>query len=264
MPRNRWAELLPSGSGLFTAVTHDTPLTQLVFGASMPNALSLTASITAGSPYFKVAQLGCYNVTWAMNDPNDGELPVGHPSVRPNWSPVFTLAGSSDGVTPLSVQGGQWVGLEVSVDVPQGASLPPGPFTGNAVIQGSSFQRSAGLQCSYLAVDPNSPIGRKWQALGGESKLGAVQTVTVTAPDGKGTIQTFANGTLYQVPVATGAQPPVYLLSNAVYAKWLWVRLVSSERVRLRVRTGPAPCRGRASAAAAVSCSPASARSRAP
>jgi LGFP repeat len=215
------SQTLPSEeSGGFTAVPHDTPVTHTVLGVSVPNALGLTASITAGSPYFKVAQLQCYNVTWTMNDPNDGELPVGHP-VRPTWSPVLTLVGSSDGVTPLSVQAGQWVGLEVSVDVPQGASLPPGPFTGTAVIQGGSFQRSAALGCSYLAVDPASPIGRKWQALGGESKLGAVQTLPVTAPDGKGTIQTFANGTLYQVPVAAGAQPPVYFLSNAVYAKWL-------------------------------------------
>jgi hypothetical protein len=212
--------LPPEDSGGFTAVPHDTPVTHTVLGVSMPNALSLTASITAGSPYFKVAQLQCYNVTWTMNDPNDGELPVGHP-VRPTWSPELTLAGSSDGVTPLSVQGGQWVGLEVSVDVPQGASLPPGPFTGTAVIRGGSFQRSVDLQCSYLAVNLASPIGQKWQALGGESKLGAVQALPVTAPDGKGTIQTFANGTLYQVPAAAGAQPPVYFLSNAVYAKWL-------------------------------------------
>ena len=214
------SQTLPSEeSGGFTAVPHDTPLTHSVLGMSMPNALTLTASITAGSPYFKVAQLQCYNVTWVMNDPNDGELPAGHPPVRPTWSPVLTLVGSSDGVSPLSVQGGQWVGVEVSVDVPQGASLPPGPFTGTVVIEGGSFQRSVDLQCSYLAVDPNSPIGLKWQALGGESKLGAVQTLPVTAPDGKGTIQTFANGTLYQV--AAGAQPPVYFLSNAVYAKWL-------------------------------------------
>jgi hypothetical protein len=47
--------LPPEDSGGFTAVPHDTPETHTVLGVSMPNALSLTASITAGSPYFKVA-----------------------------------------------------------------------------------------------------------------------------------------------------------------------------------------------------------------
>ena len=160
-----------------------------------------------------------------MNDVNAGELPAGHGPVPITLGevPILDSAGSSNGVSPLAVQIGQWVGLDVSVDVPQGASLPPGPFNGTALIHGGSFSQTVDFHCTYLAVALDLPIGRKWQALGGEATFGLVLDLPQTAPDGKGAIQTFANGVLYQVPVAAGSQapPPVYFLSPAIYAKWL-------------------------------------------
>ena len=227
-------EPLPSGTGQFPSVTHDSPVTQTVYGAAASVSASLIASITSGAPYFKITQLQCCNVTWQAQASGlpvgSGELPVGdkptHNPVTIEQVPVLTPAGTSNGVTPLPVQKDQWIGLTVVVDVPQSASLPPGPFTGTAVIQGTGFSQTVKLSCIYLAVDLNSPIGRKWQALGGEAKLGAVLTLPATAPDGKGTIQTFANGVLYEVPLPSGGQgtPSVFYLSNAVYSKWLSLR----------------------------------------
>jgi hypothetical protein len=236
---------LPTGSGAFAPVTHDASVMQLVYAALATEAASLTASITTGSPYFAITDLWCWNVTWEPpsgvenNEPpsssSQGKIIPGLPvhgtagsSVGTQQQtgdnaliPVMTPAGSTSGVTPLAVTSGQLVGLDVTVDVPQGASLPPGQFTGTAVIAGYSTSISVALRCTYLAVDLNSPIGKKWQELGGESKLGVVQSLPALAPDGKGTIQTFANGVLYQLPLRLGEALGVYYLSNAVYAKWV-------------------------------------------
>ena len=222
-----WTPPIPGllGWGLdpnvFAAVTHDVSEWQVVYGATATEAASLTASITAGSPYFEVIQLQSINVTTYFQTIGSGELPAGQSHTAPSKTEQYTVAGNSDGVRPLSVQSGQMVALAVSVDVPEGASLPPGPFTGTAVIHGYRDPVSIDLHCEYLAVGLNSPIGHKWQAMGGEPFFGTVLTNAGPAPDGSGTIQTFANGALYQVPAAPGAQPPVYYLSNAVYAKWL-------------------------------------------
>ena len=136
-------------------MTHDAPRSQTVWGASMSTAASLTASITADASYFKIVQLNACKVTWTwvVEDPNDGELPVGHAPVRITDTdiPTLTPVGKSNGVNPLAVEIVQWVGLDVSVDVPQEASLPPGPFKGTAVIQGGSFSKTVELQCGYLA-----------------------------------------------------------------------------------------------------------------
>jgi hypothetical protein len=226
MPITNTRQPLPSGSPQFAGVTHDIKQAQTVWGAQMSLPVNLTASVSAGAPYFKIVQLDASTVTWTtvVEDPNDGELPAGHPPVNISTFtfPTLTPAGSSNGASPLNVQNGQWVGLDVSVDVPQGAPLPPGPFTGTVIIQGDNFSQKVDLQCTYLAVALASPIGQKWLALGGEAKLGSVVDLPHTAPDGKGTIQTFANGVLYQVSTAAGSAgtPAVYFLSPAVYAKW--------------------------------------------
>ena len=219
-------EPVPSGSNQFAVLTHDMPQTQTVWGSQMSVPVSLTASITTGSSYFKIVHLNVCDVTWTnvVEDPNAGELPAGHPPVPVSILvvPSLTPVGSSDGINPLAVKVDQWVGLDVSVDVPQNASLPPGPFTGTAIIKGGAFSHQVDLQCTYLAVGLGSPIGQKWKALGGETKLGAVKDLPHTAPDGKGTIQTFTNGVLYELPVVAGGStaPAVYFLSTSVYAKW--------------------------------------------
>jgi uncharacterized protein with LGFP repeats len=59
----------------------------------------------------------------------------------------------------------------------------------------------------YLGVDEGSPVGRKWLAMGGEPTFGDVLTNEHLALDGKGTVQEFANGALYEVPspvISTG------------------------------------------------------------
>jgi hypothetical protein len=155
MPVTIIKQPLSSGSGDFGAVTFDAPKSQTAWGGLMSAAANLTASVTAGSSYFEILQLNACDVTWhsVLEDPNDGELPAGHGRVgiTEYIFPTLTPVGSSNGVNPLAVEAGQWVGLYVSVDVPPGSSLTPGPFTGTAVIQGGSFFKTVELHAVYVA-----------------------------------------------------------------------------------------------------------------
>ena len=133
----------------FPAVTHDVSEWRTVYAETATEAASLTASITVGSPYFQVIELQSINVTTFFQTVGSGELPAGHSHTAPSKVEQYTVAGVSDGVRPLPVQSGQMVALAVSVEVPQGASLPPGPFTGTAVIRGYREPVSVDLQCVY-------------------------------------------------------------------------------------------------------------------
>jgi hypothetical protein len=134
-------------SDRFPAVTHDVSEWRTVYAAKATEAANLTASITAGSPYFQVIELQSINVTWQVV--GQGELPAGQSHTPPGKVKQYTVAGVSDGVRPLPVQSGQLVALAVSVEVPHGASLPPGPFTGTAVIRGYREPVSVHLECVY-------------------------------------------------------------------------------------------------------------------
>jgi hypothetical protein len=65
-------------------------------------------------------------------------------------------------------------------------------------------------------VNPNSPIGKKWTAMGGEAKFGRAQDNEHAAPSGTGTVQQFANGALWAVDAAH-----VFYLPQSVWAKYL-------------------------------------------
>src|SRR5262249_17381385 len=158
-------------------VAHDSPETQTVWGGMVSAADHLTVSITAGSSYFKPAQLKVFNAAVVITDDTsgEGELPgpggdgvlPGHggrgvlPNQRFQKSWEFTPVSSSNGINPLAVHAGQYVTFDVTVDVPQdphvpvgaaGRSLPAGPFTGKALIHGSNFSKAVDLSCTYLAV----------------------------------------------------------------------------------------------------------------
>src|SRR5262249_30062254 len=158
-------------------------------------------------PFLKVLSLEVYDVFWTLEG-GSGDRP-GRP--KPEWVPDYIERGRSDGVKPLAVKNGQYVSLTVELHVPLGA-LPPGKVSGTVVLQVAAFSKTLGLQGLYRGVDLNSPIGRKWQAVGGDQALGLVSENAQPAPDGKGIVQQFAKGWLYQTPSAQ-----VFFMSNAVY-----------------------------------------------
>src|SRR5262249_26333997 len=148
------------------------------------------------------------------------ELPPGTPSFR-YWDEDEIA--NSDGATPLAVRQGQRVYVVVAAEAPEHA-LPPGTFTGALALSGSAFSRIVALRRIYLAVDENSAIGRKWLQMGGEQRLGEVRSNAHPAPDGKGVIQEFANGVLYEAP-GIG----VFFMSPAIYAKWTSPEVTSAK-----------------------------------
>jgi hypothetical protein len=203
--------------GTFPAEVHDRSVTQTVLAIALPQDATLTASMTAGAPFFKVVGISACDLVLQQVDPSD--LPPGtrHPVYY--WAPQNVV--HSDGTKPLAVKSGQRVSLAVVADVPDGA-LAPGTFKGTVVLQGGSFSRTVALEGTYLAVDPNSLIGEKWAELGGEGFFGDVLSNAHAAPGGLGTVQEFANGALYDISgsrirvpshvpsgVLTAAAPPV-------------------------------------------------------
>src|SRR2546430_11589059 len=64
-------------------------------------------------------------------------------------------------------------------------------------------------------VDPNSPIGQRYIALGGAAALGQPFFDEQPTPDGRGTYQAYDHGAIFYAP-AFGA----VLLSSDIYVKW--------------------------------------------
>jgi Carboxypeptidase regulatory-like domain len=97
-------------SAAFPPVYYDSPVTMMVLGVEIAAHDLVTATITAGAPYFSVSQV-------AVIDPV--VLPVPGPG------------GGQPAVTgPIGVP--ESVKLSVTVNVPAGASLPLGPLAGTA------------------------------------------------------------------------------------------------------------------------------------
>ena len=184
-------------NGSFAPQLHDQPITQTVLGLTLTADHALTASITAGMTEFKVEGIVVYDLVLKAVDPST--LPAGSPPQK-EWD--LENPTSSDGLKPLHAKKGQRVMLAVTASVPDGA-IPPGSFTGTVVLQGGSFSQTVSLQGTYLGVDHSSLIGEKWASLGGEAFLGPVLTNAHLAADGRGTVQEFGNGALYQVPTTT-------------------------------------------------------------
>lgn len=185
-----------SESGSFPAGVHDRQMSQAVLGITVSADTSLTAKVTAGSPIFKVLNVTAYDLVLQAVDPT--ELPPSHHGAVFDWSEQNPV--SSDGVAPLPVKQGQRVYLNVVVYVPLHV-VPPGNFTGTVVLQGGGLTKTVALQGTYLGVDETSAIGQKWLEMGGEPTFGNVLSNENAALDQKGTVQEFANGALYELPL---------------------------------------------------------------
>ena len=121
----------------FPPMYYDSPVNQMVLGFDVVlSDDSLTAAITAGAPYFKVTAIDVCDwiETPVVTPVGPGELPTKTPASPPSSThlpptgatrhlsaPVAT----SDGITPLVVNPGQYARLWVTADVPKGAALPP-------------------------------------------------------------------------------------------------------------------------------------------
>ncbi len=209
MPNQNPPRPSPFHKGAMGALTHDRQISDVVLATYIQNDDNVSASITAGSPYFKDLYVAAYNLVLLEVDP---EFPVLHGHTNLYWD--REIAASSDGTTPIPAKTGQYVVVGATAQVPEHA-LAPGVFTGTVVLKGNTFSETVALAGTYLAVDENSQIGRKWLQIGGESRTGEVRANAHADPNGGGTLQEFANGVLYEVP-GIG----VYFLSPAVYAKW--------------------------------------------
>jgi hypothetical protein len=160
MPDNPTAPA-PPGEPTFPPMYYDSPVNQMVLGVDIASDDSLTAAITVGAPYFKVSATDVCN--WVADRPPvlSGEVPAkitGSPSIPARLPPTVPTrhlsapVAVSDGVKPLVVKQGQHVRLWITADVPKGAALPPGKFTGTVVLTGKSSTKTVTLQGTYLGT----------------------------------------------------------------------------------------------------------------
>jgi hypothetical protein len=164
-----------------------------------------TAFISAGANVFAVTKLEANNLVLK----NSGSPTIG-------WFWLIEPVASSDGVTPLAMKAGQYLYLNVSAKWVEGAA---GNLPGSVVLHGqTSGDRTIPLTASIIGVNPNSPIGQKWTALGGSGFFGDPQGNEMSASNGIGTVQAFQKGTLWEVPDAGGSQ--VFYISAAIWAKY--------------------------------------------
>jgi hypothetical protein len=66
------------------------------------------------------------------------------------------------------------------------------------------------------SVDRDSPIGQKWQSVGGQDRLGKAIEFPESTPDGKGSYQQFERGVIFHTSTY-GAT----LISNPIFDKWM-------------------------------------------
>jgi hypothetical protein len=143
----------------FPSMYYGSPVTQLVLGIDNADDDTLTATITAGAPYFSVSAIDVCNwvdVPVKSPEPIDTtsrSVVLGFPS--PLKPPVLQRqlsapVASSDGTKPLAVAKGQHARLWVTAVVPKGASLSPGKFSGSALLSGKTLNNRVSLLGSYL------------------------------------------------------------------------------------------------------------------
>jgi uncharacterized protein with LGFP repeats len=206
----------------FPPVLHDEAVQQAVLGITMTEDANLTASVTSAGSVFRIVNLAVNNQ--ALVQLTAADLPPALQNEAGNWVWEDTPVAIGDGITPIAVKKGQRVYLNVSCDVPVG-TVPPGALSGTVVLKADTASLStAAVTGTYLGVNPNSQIGFKWAAMGGEPFFGAAKTNELTSPDGRGIVQEFANGTLYEFFLRTEIDlkaPRVYYFSPPIWAKWL-------------------------------------------
>jgi Carboxypeptidase regulatory-like domain len=216
--------ILPEVQPTFPPMYSDSPVKQIVIGVTIESDDSLTAAITAGAPYFTVSAIDVCD--WVVISeapppvppppvpplppgpvlpPEPGlpprlapaalpPLPLRPPIVPPILPPpireLSPPVATSDGTQPLTVHQGQYARLWVTAEVPQGAALPPGAFTGTAVLTGKSVTRTVALQGTYqgsligkVTVEPQTAAPGQpvlVQACGASGQPLSDPTITVT------------------------------------------------------------------------------------
>ncbi|EOO24985.1 hypothetical protein IIU_06558 [Bacillus cereus VD133] len=175
-------------NGDFLPITHDYLGEAQILEANIKSDDTITAIIKDTS-YFKVTKIIVYELylDWVENPYPPGGYIL-------DWA--YNEVAVSDGTKPIEVKKDQYIVIHGGVLVPEHA-IPPGPFTGTLVVQGSKQSWTVDLKCTYLAVNENSPIGQKWKDMGGEKRFGDAFSNERPAPDGKGIIQNFVKGSIY-------------------------------------------------------------------
>src|SRR5258706_2862379 len=179
MPNRDPPRPAPFHNGAFGALTHDRGISTSVLATYIQQDDNVTASITAGSPYFKDLHVVVYDLVLLEADPS--LILHGHPTHY--WDTQITA--NSDGITPISAKKGQYVVAGVTAEVPEHA-LAPGAFTGTMVLTTETFSEAVDLVGTYLAVGENKPIGQKWGLLGAGPFFWGVRTQAKHDPDGGG------------------------------------------------------------------------------
>ena len=150
----------PTAETVFPPMYYDSPVNQMVLGFNVEAADSFTAAVTAGAPYFKVSAIDvCDWIPDRPLPPESGERPttIGSHPVPPHAPPpgpphLSAPVATSNGVEPLAVEPGQYARLWITADVPKGAALVPGEFTGTVALTGQSSTRTVTLEGTYLGT----------------------------------------------------------------------------------------------------------------
>jgi hypothetical protein len=199
-----------SGPLDFGSATYGDAVSRNASNESVPSDANVTATIGTANAYFAVTAVTSYVVSLEPVPP--GELPPGLKGPPPKQK-VYTQVGQSNGKTPLHVAKGQAVYVSVSLTVPT-SSVVPGPTSATLTITGDSWgtPTAVALTANLISVDESTPIGQKWDAMGGLHASGAVLAKAQSMPDGVGSYQTFANGTIVYSPDfgAVWLSKPVY------------------------------------------------------
>jgi hypothetical protein len=181
----------------------------LVFNVPQNDLLLFSDSLTfsiEGSDLFQVTGGTVFELNFVKSP---FELP-GHVAVF-DWEEQHPRP--FDGKTPLTVSRTSRIHVFVSASVPSGEG-EPGAFTGTLVVSGQKTSLSVPLDGFLLSVAAKTPIGQKWESLGGDAFFGEVLTNAHPTPDSNGTMQEFANGALWD----TGQG--VFYLSKLIHDKW--------------------------------------------
>lgn len=169
----------------------------MAFGTTVTSKDSLTTLITAGLAYYQVTSIDVCN--WVTTPPPVVEpAPILHPigvnppkvavqheiaaqpevSAAPQLIPMPSLVpptrhlsapvATSNGITPLAIQSGQFLRLWVTENMPKGSPLKPGKFSGTAVLKGQSLTETVTLQGTYLGTLMGNPIVQPSTVVPGE------------------------------------------------------------------------------------------------
>jgi hypothetical protein len=193
----------------FGTATYSDSVSRRASNDSVPADANVTANIAgAESSFFVIGNVTSYEVSWKIVPP-----PPEHKG-PPQKQKVYKKVGQSDGKTPLHVSKGQAVSVSLALRLPS-TKVPPGPAAASLNIQGDSWGATAiVLNANFISVDESTPIGVKWDEMGGLSASGTVLANAQSMPDGVGAYQIFNNGTIVYSP-DFGA----WWLSKAVYDK---------------------------------------------